>query len=97
MKDPRINTRQHMDNQQTNKVEFSVMNGAPVQKEFLKPKMTGTLIDISRNGIGLWTDVPLKPGNVLKFNNFDACNSGIVMWTLKTEKDYRVGVRFVEE
>ena len=97
MKDSRINTRHHMDNQQTHKVEFSVVNGAPVQREYLEPKMTGTLIDISRNGIGLWTDVTLKPGNVLKFNNFDACNSGIVMWTLQMEKNYRVGVRFVEE
>ncbi len=86
-----------MDNQQTHKVEFSVANNAPVPQESLDSRMTGTLIDISRNGIGFLTDVPLKPGNVLKFSNFEACNSGIVMWTLKTEQNYRVGVRFVEE
>jgi hypothetical protein len=85
-----------MDNQQTHKVEFFVEDGAPVQRP-LDPRMSGTLIDISRNGIGFLTDVPLKPGNVLKFNNFEACNSGIVMWTLRSENNYRVGVRFVEE
>lgn len=85
-----------MDNQQTHKVEFFVENSAPVQRA-LESRMTGTLIDISKNGIGFFTDVPLKPGNVLKFNNFDACNSGIVMWTLRSENNYRVGVRFVEE
>jgi hypothetical protein len=85
-----------MDNQQTHKVEFFVENGAPVRRP-LESRMTGTLIDISKNGIGFLTTVPLKPGNVLKFNNFDACNSGIVMWTLKSENNYRVGVRFVEE
>jgi len=96
MKESRDNTRRHMDNKQTNKVEFFVENSAPVQRS-VESRMTGTLIDISRNGIGFLTDVPLKPGNVLKFNNFDACNSGIVMWTLQTEQNYRVGVRFVEE
>jgi hypothetical protein len=96
MKESRSNTRRLMDNQQTHKVEFSVENGALVQRP-LEPRMTGTLIDIRRNGIGFLTDVPLKPGNVLKFNNFDACDSGIVMWTLKSEQNYRVGVRFVEE
>jgi hypothetical protein len=85
-----------MDNQQTHKVEFSVENGGPVERP-PESRLSGTLIDISRNGIGFVTEVPLKPGNVLKFNNFDACNSGIVMWTLKSEKNYRVGVRFVEE
>jgi hypothetical protein len=85
-----------VDNQQTHQVEFFVENNAPVQRT-LESRMTGTLIDISKNGIGFLTDVPLKPGNVLKFSNFDACNSGIVMWTLRSENNYRVGVRFVEE
>jgi hypothetical protein len=85
-----------MSDQQTHKVEFSVENGEPVPRPH-ESRMTGTLIDISRNGIGFLTDVPLKPGNVLKFDNFDVCNSGIVMWTLKSENNYRVGVRFVEE
>lgn len=97
MKESRSNKRRHMDDQQTHKVEFLVENGSLVQRESPDSKMTGTLIDISRNGIGFLTDVPLKPGNVLKFNNFEACNAGIVMWTLKTEQNYRVGVRFVEE
>lgn len=86
-----------MKNQLTNKVAFSVMNGVPFNQKPLESKMSGTLIDISQNGLGFLTDVPLKPGNVLKFDNLDACNSGIVMWTIQSDKSYRVGVRFVAD
>lgn len=85
-----------MSDQPMHKVEFSVENNVPVPRP-PESRLTGTLIDISKNGLGFLTDVPLKPGNVLKFANFAVCNSGIVMWTLKSENNYRVGVRFVEE
>lgn len=89
----RTNKRSHMRQQHARKVEFSLIEPDAVQERSEKGS-AGTLIDISASGIGFYTDVPLEPGDVLKFRNMKSDNTGIVMWTVRADNRYRVGVRF---
>ena len=91
-----IDARQHMREHQDQNIEFSVVDPAAGYRDSAETGFTGTLIDMSSNGVGFLTDTPLEPGNIITFKNIEACNCGIVMWTLKTENRYRVGVRFTE-
>lgn len=82
---------------ETNKknVLFSVL-GFVTQKENtpdhdIKAKIT----DISKSGIGLITSTPLEPGHLIKFNTGDFPAIGIVVWTMKTGNDIRIGVKFI--
>jgi hypothetical protein len=61
----------------------------------LKSNLDADIIDISRGGAGIRTCYPLYPGNVLSFNNVLDNTSGIVKWSLKDEKDYRAGIKFI--
>ncbi|HAS53184.1 MAG: hypothetical protein A2X56_01640 [Nitrospirae bacterium GWC2_57_13] len=89
----RTNKRSHMRQQHARKVEFSIIEPDAAQERSGQGS-AGTLIDISTSGIGFYTDVPLEPGDVLKFRNMKADNTGIVMWTVRADNRYRVGVRF---
>lgn len=59
----------------------------------------GVIVDISKKGLGMITDVPLEKGNILFFEPEIQINDSIaivstVKWTSKVEKDiYRVGLK----
>ncbi len=62
---------------------------------------SGLGVDISQQGIELSTDNPLRKGDVLKLN-FPAAGAGInlpvyteVMWSMREDGKYRVGLRFL--
>ena len=62
---------------------------------------TGVSIDISKGGLGMITDYPLKGGDILAFedeikiNDFTA-KAAIVRWTEKIEGNkYHVGLGFI--
>ncbi|MBI4685664.1 MAG: PilZ domain-containing protein [Nitrospirae bacterium] len=77
-------------------VEFSILGVVVGHKEFLDgPKITGSMVDISKTGIGLTTDTPLQIGNLVKFSKSNPNKLGVVMWTLNAGDAYRAGVRFI--
>jgi hypothetical protein len=61
----------------------------------LKSNVEAYIIDMSRGGAGIRTSYPLSPGNVLRFNNVLDNTSGIVKWSMKDEKNYRAGIKFI--
>lgn len=65
-------------------------------KELKRLNLNGTGIDISDGGIGVQVDYPLEPGHVLRFNS-KVQKAGIVIWSMKSENTYRVGVKFVQK
>lgn len=78
-------------------VDYSV--NAP---EFKKQKMLnlkGKAIDICDAGIGIHTDYPLAPGYMLRFNDGIEHKAviGIVMWCIKLDDNYRVGIKLAVE
>ncbi len=77
-------------------IEFSVVETVPRGSRTPATLRTGVVVDVSASGIGFLTDLPLKPGNRLTFSMTDVPHAGVVMWTLQTEKMFRVGVRFTE-
>lgn len=86
--------RRSMRNPDTGRVTFFVLESAkgPENRE-----RTGTLVDSSGEGIGLVTDDGLEPGNRITYYLSGIRHSGIVMWTLDTENQYRVGVRITSK
>jgi len=51
-------------------------------------------IDLSSGGIGLFTDYPLEPGQILRFDQNIAFKLGIVKWVKKIDNSYRAGIKF---
>ncbi len=90
----KMNKRRTMRQQQTRKVEFSIVTPGVIPGADAAQNEAGTLIDVSASGIGFYTDAPLEPGNLLKFKNTAFGRTGVVMWTVRAENRYRVGVRF---
>lgn len=55
-------------------------------------------IDISERGIGLVSDCPLEPGQVIIFKsreNPSVLKIAIVQWSMKVGKKYRAGLMFI--
>lgn len=55
-------------------------------------------IDISEAGIGLVSDCPLEPGQVIIFKskgNPSVLKVAIVQWSMKTGEKYRAGLMFI--
>lgn len=76
-------------------VEFSVVNADFGCGEFQNPRSTGTLIDLDSSGLGLLTQIPLQPGNIVKFEHGGASKLGIVMWSVESSDNFRIQVRFL--
>lgn len=63
----------------------------------------GVIVDISKKGLGMITDVPLEKGSILFFepeleNNDSIAIVSTVKWTSEVEKDlYRVGLKIYTE
>lgn len=51
--------------------------------------------DISSGGMGIWTDYPLKHGQVLIFREGAEQKSGVVKWSTLIDDNYRSGVQFI--
>ena len=79
-------------------VKFSVV-GVLSQRDILPSNAEGLLTDLSETGVGLSTDLPLKPGLLIKFakkkTDGKLPDVGIVMWTVKSPDGYKAGVKFV--
>jgi len=58
---------------------------------------TGTLIDLDKVSIGLLTELPLQPGNIVKFDQGGISKMGVVMWSVESSDDdnFRIQVRFL--
>lgn len=54
------------------------------------------LVDISEDGIGLSTEYPLKPGQLIEILTPKGVVTGTVMWTLKQDSLYRAGIYRVD-
>lgn len=60
--------------------------------------LSAVSIDISEGGIGLTSDCPLEPGQVIIFKskeNPSILKIAIVQWNMKVGKKYRAGLMFV--
>lgn len=54
------------------------------------------LVDISEDGLGLSTEYPLKPGQLIEILTPKGVVTGTVMWTLKKDSLYRAGIYRVD-
>jgi hypothetical protein len=87
------------DEQSSREVEFSVIDGDFTCGQLPNATNTGTLIDLDNTGIGLTTNIPLQPGNIVKFDQGGMSKLGIVMWSVessdKSSDNFRIQVRFL--
>jgi hypothetical protein len=84
-----------LDEQPSREVEFSVIDGDFTCGKFPSATNTGTLIDLDSTGIGLTTNIPLQPGNIVKFDHEGMSKLGIVMWSVESSDNFRIQVRFL--
>ena len=65
-------------------------------KELKRLNLSGNIVDISEEGLGIQTYYPVEPGHVLTFSNGIDQKAGIVRWSSVIRDDiYRAGVEFV--
>lgn len=68
-------------------------------QDFIAPSdsIQGKIIDISKTGLGLATDIPLQPGQFIKFNDrrnkSEFPEAGIIMWTAESHEGFQAGVK----
>jgi hypothetical protein len=74
---------------------FTVINSALEASAPFEHRKKGFLLDASSGGIGFLTSAQLEPGNYVELTVSGERRSGVVMWTLNIESEYRVGVRFL--
>lgn len=66
------------------------------QREYIpQKKIDCSIVDISESGIGIVTNHPLEPGNVIKLDFKNTVITGIVMWSIKMNGNVRAGIKFV--
>lgn len=80
---------------QPREVEFFVVEADVGCGTPLSFNGTGTLIDLDVVSIGLLTEVPLQPGNIVKFDHGGTTKTGVVMWSVESSDNFRVQVRFI--
>jgi CheY-like chemotaxis protein len=58
--------------------------------------VSGNVVNRSNSGLGVLTEYPIVPGNLVIFNNGTEHNEGIVTWSRKIDDDtYNAGILFV--
>ena len=57
---------------------------------------TGQIVDVSTEGMGVRTDLPLPPGQVFCFDDEDRSNNGVVRWSMVFGNRFRAGIQFVK-
>jgi|GEM_PF-6430317 len=63
--------------------------------EISSDEIKGILMDISEEGLGVSTEHPLQPGELIEVFTGRAVLTGTVMWTIKQDKTFRSGVYLV--
>ncbi|MFZ5906836.1 MAG: class I SAM-dependent methyltransferase [Nitrospirota bacterium] len=71
-------------------VDYSVFSNDAKQRRLIDLKAQA--VDISKTGVGIQTDYPLSPGNVIWFNGGIEEKVGFVRWCSQVETGYRAGV-----
>lgn len=90
-KDKRKHTREI---NKTN-VRFSVVGFVTQRGDMPDHNIKAKITDISKSGIGLTTSIPLEPGHLIKFNTEEFPSVGIVVWSMKSDNDIKIGVKFI--
>jgi len=83
------------DEQPQREIDFYVINADFGCGEFKSPRNTGTLIDLDGAVMGMLTQIPLQPGNIVELDHEGTSKLGIVMWSVESSNNFRVQVRFV--
>jgi len=52
-------------------------------------------LDISDGGLGIVSEVPLAPGFVWFGSTIGAHKGGMIVWSKKAERGYRIGIQFL--
>jgi len=86
-----------LDKNHPGEVEFSVIDADLGCGKPMTLQSTGTLIDLDKVSIGLLTELPLQPGNIVKFDQGGISKMGVVMWSVESSDDdnFRIQVRFL--
>jgi hypothetical protein len=84
-----------LDKNNPREVKFSVIDADIGCGKPLSFNGTGTLIDLDIVSIGLLTEIPLEPGNIVKFDHGGINKMGVVMWSVESSNNFRVQVRFL--
>jgi hypothetical protein len=62
-------------------------------KTLQKVHSSGTGIDISKEGMGFYTDFPLEPGHILRIEReSEPVETAMVRWVDRFDSKFRVGV-----
>jgi hypothetical protein len=85
----------HADEQHPRKIDFYVINSEIGCGDIKSPKNTGTLIDLDGTVMGMLTQIPLEPGNIVELDEEGTSKFGVVMWSVESSNKFRVQVRFV--
>ncbi|MBI4685659.1 MAG: hypothetical protein HY755_10725 [Nitrospirae bacterium] len=89
--------RQHKRQMSSEPADFTVVGNIAECRECLaEPEQKGNVVATSDKGLRLLTAYPLKPGNLIKFNNIEDPSVGIVMWTVTTENTCKAEVFLME-
>lgn len=96
MKERREHERQPCEGE----ISFNIIGHEQKHEILPSTTMAASLIDLSQSGVGLTTEAPLEPGQILRFVKVPAgCDlpaTGIVLWTAEMASGNRVGVQFME-
>lgn len=58
-------------------------------------RFAAEIVDISPEGMGIRTDLPLPPGQTLSFTDDTGTMEGVVRWSMVYENRFRSGLQFV--
>lgn len=61
----------------------------------IPPHLAGQIVDVSIDGMGVRTNLPLLPGQTFRFDDDDGTNEGVVRWSMVFENRFRAGIQFV--
>jgi hypothetical protein len=76
-------------------INLSVV-GILEHREYIpQKKFECTIVDISESGLGIITNYPLEPGNVIKLDMKKNIFTGIVMWSMNLDGNIRAGIKFI--
>ena len=64
-------------------------------KELDRTDHHGQIVDISKSGVGIESNMPMEPGFVLFKDRIWGQHSGVLLWSKQVGTQYRSGIRFV--
>ena len=66
--------------------------------EFQRIYSTGTIVDVSETGVEVITEFPLRPGQVLQWDDRhrqSRLHMALVKWSLQQSGHHRAGLKFI--